>query len=227
MHAGNRFSRNSIQRLMRIQNSACIRFQINSEIMRMQHMHPYVRQHSTHITTVYIHHAINNARQCRMQENLSPGKLSPRNLLEKFGAGRSRPRIHLRSLRRLEAHPTKGFILETLSRLRNRAAHRAVLQPIQSENSYKRFRGKRTTRCFETRMPGFGPSFLRHPRAYYARPPPSIMPGQSWRDNGHKALCPLSRPSVPGIQAARNYGINTRASLPEIQALGLVEKHGT
>eukprot|EP01043_Picozoa_sp_COSAG02_P046160 COSAG02_NODE_4293_length_5540_cov_2.278258_1_plen_62_part_10 len=21
---------------------------------------------------------------------------------------------------------------------------------------------------------------------------PSIMPGQTWRDNGHKALCPLS-----------------------------------
>ena len=36
-------------------------------------------------------------------------------------------------------------------------------------------------------MPG---AKLRHP--YYARPSPSIMPGQTWRDNGHKALCPLS-----------------------------------
>eukprot|EP01043_Picozoa_sp_COSAG02_P026383 COSAG02_NODE_1519_length_12168_cov_5.127682_9_plen_111_part_00 len=25
----------------------------------------------------------------------------------------------------------------------------------------------------------------------YARPLASIMPGQTWRDNGHKALCPL------------------------------------
>ena len=32
---------------------------------------------------------------------------------------------------------------------------------------------------------------LRHP--YYARLSPSIMPGQTWRDNGHKALCPLSQ----------------------------------
>ena len=36
------------------------------------------------------------------------------------------------------------------------------------------------------------PLFSYHPRAYYARPPLSIMPGRTWRDNGHKALCPLS-----------------------------------
>ena len=35
--------------------------------------------------------------------------------------------------------------------------------------------------------------FLALHRPYYARPSPSIMPGQTWRDNGHKALCPLSR----------------------------------
>ena len=28
---------------------------------------------------------------------------------------------------------------------------------------------------------------------YYARPSPSIMPGQTWRDTGHKALCPVSK----------------------------------
>jgi hypothetical protein len=26
---------------------------------------------------------------------------------------------------------------------------------------------------------------------YYARLSPSIMPGQTWRDNGHKALMPV------------------------------------
>ena len=39
------------------------------------------------------------------------------------------------------------------------------------------------------------PVFLLHftqPHPNYARPSPSIMPGQTWRDNGHKALCPLS-----------------------------------
>ena len=37
------------------------------------------------------------------------------------------------------------------------------------------------------------PFIFYHHRAYYARPPLSIMPGRTWRDNGHKALCPLSR----------------------------------
>jgi D-lactate dehydratase / protein deglycase len=36
------------------------------------------------------------------------------------------------------------------------------------------------------------PFIFYHHRAYYARPPLSIMPGRTWRDNGHKALCPLS-----------------------------------
>ena len=31
---------------------------------------------------------------------------------------------------------------------------------------------------------------IRPYRAYYARPSLSIMPGRTWRDNGHKALCP-------------------------------------
>jgi hypothetical protein len=35
--------------------------------------------------------------------------------------------------------------------------------------------------------------YFHHPRAYYARPSLSIMPGPTWRDNGHKALCPLSQ----------------------------------
>eukprot|EP01043_Picozoa_sp_COSAG02_P066403 COSAG02_NODE_10328_length_1967_cov_1.673448_2_plen_154_part_00 len=65
------------------------------------------------------------------QENLSPGKLSPRNLLEEFGAGRSRSRIHLRSLRRLEAHLTKGFILETLSRLRTNTLKTRSVQTLR------------------------------------------------------------------------------------------------
>ena len=41
------------------------------------------------------------------------------------------------------------------------------------------------------------PFIFYHHRAYYARPSLSIMPGQTWRDNGHKALCPLSRPCSP------------------------------
>ena len=77
-----------------------------------------------------------------------------------------------------------------------RGAHRqydgATARPGQGEIRAARNLGKRTTCRFETRMPGFQPLFLRHPRAYYARPSPSIMPGQTWRDNGHKALCSLS-----------------------------------
>ena len=32
--------------------------------------------------------------------------------------------------------------------------------------------------------------------SYYARSIASIMPGQTWRDTGHKALCPVSGPLI-------------------------------
>jgi hypothetical protein len=35
------------------------------------------------------------------------------------------------------------------------------------------------------------PLFSYHPRAYSARPSLSIMPGQTWRNNGHKGLMPV------------------------------------
>ena len=40
---------------------------------------------------------------------------------------------------------------------------------------------------------------------YYARPSPSIMPGQTWRDNGHKGLMPVitnsKNPEIPRLMA--------------------------
>ena len=42
-------------------------------------------------------------------------------------------------------------------------------------------------------MPGLDmQNYATYP--YYARSIASIMPGRTWRDNGHKALCPLSGP---------------------------------
>ena len=45
---------------------------------------------------------------------------------------------------------------------------------------------------------GFSTFIFTPHRPNYARPSPSIMPGQTWRDNGHKALCPLSCRLLPG-----------------------------
>ena len=57
-------------------------------------------------------------------------------------------------------------------------------------------------------------------RPYYARSIVSIMPGRTWRDNGHKALCPLSLLSLLLALCSRAYSAYRATWLPATARVG-------
>eukprot|EP01044_Picomonas_judraskeda_P016448 COSAG03_NODE_2926_length_2351_cov_1.928508_1_plen_139_part_00 len=54
----------------------------------------------------------------------------------------------------------------------------------------------------------------------YARPFGSIMPSRSWRDTGHKALCPVSVERLGTLPARSNTGALERAMRPRCSICG-------
>ena len=79
----------------------------------------------------------------------------------------------------LDRHPLEGIFAFMIAKFTNALAFWFVAVDAQSKGVA--LGGRQVGARF----------IFTPPRPNYARPSPSIMPGQTWRDNGHKALMPV------------------------------------